>query len=333
MKCGDKNMFGYEYGLKPTIMIVGDIMFENYLRKANMYGLGYISIPNNVLENTPLEIALIFNDEENAKNAVGCFNNWIKASNGNGDALGLDIIEKKNGGYILCFYQDVDCLIDRTIPRHVQKWVNPLFYNIVYFKDISHVGENYYNFKNAVKFCKCNIYTGTKAHLIEDVDKIVKSKINIYTEDNIPDNSLVVSYMKIKSQKYAYKNDKGAYIKAQLNDLLKEREKSLKYFYPITYDKIIRQGFLRDYRDKLNKKFEDSAIIQAICNLTLYFRLEKQNKLDLLNDDYEINILEYLLDNHESMRSFYPDELYFTENKLIEQIDLDKAVKEKIGRN
>ncbi len=80
------------------------------------------------------------------------------------------------------------------------------------------------------------------------MNKIVKSKINIYTEDNIPDNSPVVSYMKIKSQKHIYKNDKEAYIKTQLNDLLKEREKSLKYFYPIMYDKIIRQGFLKDYR-------------------------------------------------------------------------------------
>ncbi|MGI1660488.1 MAG: hypothetical protein ACRKFN_16245 [Desulfitobacterium sp.] len=58
----------------------------------------------NALDNVPLEVALIFENEVYGKRAMQCFMNWINASNGNGDALGLDIIEHKDdNGYTLCF--------------------------------------------------------------------------------------------------------------------------------------------------------------------------------------------------------------------------------------
>ena len=37
-------MFGFDYAIKPKIMIVGDIEFPDLIRKASIFGVGYIDL-------------------------------------------------------------------------------------------------------------------------------------------------------------------------------------------------------------------------------------------------------------------------------------------------
>ncbi len=99
-------MFGFDYAIKPKIMIVGDIEFPDLIRKASIFGVGYISIPQNVLVNQPLKIALIFNNEEYGRKAMLTFRNWINSSNGNEDAFMMDIIERKDGDMCYVFIKE-----------------------------------------------------------------------------------------------------------------------------------------------------------------------------------------------------------------------------------
>lgn len=315
-------MFGYDYGIKPKVMVVGDVEFTNHLHKASIYGLGYIGIPENALVNQPLRIALIFNNKEYGMKAMQCFHNWINNSNGNQEAFMMDIIESKDGGYTLCFYQGIECLIDRTIPTHIKKWVTPFLANVIHFKEIDHVSENYANFKKALTFSRCNIIGGTKNEIFNDFPDIIKTKINIYTEDNIPEHSLLIAYKGVSKKELEKSN--AAFDKIQREELDLNREESLKYFYPITYDKISRRDFCHSIMLHLEHTYEKDIIIQAICNLTLLHRITIENKLDMLKGNYYINILEYLLDSYESVRSSFPNESYFTKELLIKQMELDK---------
>jgi len=317
-------VFGYDYGIKPKVMVVGDIEFSNYLHKAMIHGLGYICIPQNALVNQPLRIALMFNNEEHGKKAMQCFHNWINNSNGNEEAFMMDIIERKDGGYTLCFYQGIECLINRTIPTHIRKWVTPLLANIIHFKEIDHISEYYVNFKKALTFSRCNIIGGTKYEPFNDFPDIIKTKINIYTEDNIPEHSPLIAYKRLSKKEI--EKSSAAFDKLQQEKLDSDREENLKYFYPITYEKILRRNFCNSILQDLENTYEKNVIIQAICNRTLLHRIKLENKLDMLKDNYYINILEYLLDSYESVRSSFPNESEFTKELLIKQMELDKGV-------
>lgn len=193
-------MFGYDYAIKPKVMVVGDIEFSNHLHKANIFGVGYINIPQNALVNQPIKIALIFNDEKYGKKAMQAFHNWVNNSNGNEDAFMMDIIERKDGGYVLCFYQGIECLINRTIPSHLRKWVTPIIVNTTHFKEIDNVSGDYIRFKNALQFSRCHIIGGTKYKPFTDIPDIFKQKINIYTENNIPKDSPIIVYKPLKKE-------------------------------------------------------------------------------------------------------------------------------------
>ena len=318
-------MFGYDYGIKPSVMIVGDISFNEYIQKAKMRGLGYVSIPQHVLDKTPLEVVLMFENEVYGKKVIQCFTNWISSSNGNGDALGLDIIEHDDGGgYTLCFYQDIDILLKRSIPEHIRDWVTPLYAGVTFFKVIDNVSEYYNWFKKALKFSKCHIIGGSSRSPFFEFPQIVKSKINVYKESNIPENSHLQVYGAKKG--ITIKNGKKEFDEVKRKDAEESREKNIKYFYPITYDRLANQGFLGNIVSELEKDFERILIIQAICNLTLYFRLEKEGEVKSLGENYYMVILEYLLENYESIRSYFPEESLYTKEMIIKQIEQDKKV-------
>lgn len=316
-------MFGYDYGIKPKIMIVGDVEFSNYLHKANIYGIGYMSIPENALQNRPLKIALIFNNEEYGRKSMQSFHNWINNSDKNEDAFVMDIIEREDGGYTLCFYQDIECTIRRNIPDQLRKWVTPMITNIVHYKEIDSISDYYSKFKNALKFTECHICGGTKNKQFIEFPDIIKKKINIYKEKNIPQGTPIAMGYRAKN---AHIN-REEFDKIQQENLEQDREAGLKYFFPITYDKILKKNFCKDVVQELLLSYEKTIVVQAICNLILFHRLKVEGKLEILQKDYYMNILEYLLDNYESLRSCFPDESEITKDLILEQIELDNKVR------
>lgn len=52
-------MIGFDYSLKPKIMIIGDVEFPQLLMEAEILGLGYMTIPISKNDLTLLQIALI----------------------------------------------------------------------------------------------------------------------------------------------------------------------------------------------------------------------------------------------------------------------------------
>ena len=60
-------MIGLDYGVKPNIMLIGDIEFLKLITDAVIMGVGYISIPLNSNDRTPLRVAFVFQDSIKGK--------------------------------------------------------------------------------------------------------------------------------------------------------------------------------------------------------------------------------------------------------------------------
>ena len=80
-------MIGLDYGVKPNIILIGDIEFPKLITDAVIAGIGYISIPLNSNDHTPLRVAFMFQDNIKGKEVMDRFVNWIKVSNGNMNAF------------------------------------------------------------------------------------------------------------------------------------------------------------------------------------------------------------------------------------------------------
>lgn len=193
-------MIGLDYGVKPTIMLIGDIEFPQLITDAVIAGVGYISIPLKSSDSTPLKIALMFQDRIKGTKVMNRFLDWIKSSNGNMNAFGLDIIEKNDGAYLLCIYQEHEVLLDRLMPKEVREWINPLLQVVVHHKIIDKRSEHYYMFKEACRFSECHIYGADKSgRLISVNDYIIKDNIKFYKEDEVSEDSFLYSFKGINS--------------------------------------------------------------------------------------------------------------------------------------
>ena len=233
----------------------------------------------------------------------------------------MDIIEKNDGSYLLCIYQEQELLLDRLMPKEIREWVNPLLSVVTHYKNIDKRSENYYMFKEACKFTDCYIYAAdTTGRLISINDYIVKDNIKFYKEDEITEDSFLYSY------KASNKNTdvKDEFFKINNNFELIEsiRINNIKYFFPITYNEIIGGRYFKDIFDALKGQFEKSIIIQAICNIVLEYRVIEGN-IDFDRNSV-IEWLQYLINNYETPRSKFPEDKIYTYDNVLHQIIKDK---------
>lgn len=314
-------MIGLDYGVKPNMMIIGDIEFPKLITDAVIAGIGYISIPSNSNDYTPLRIAFMFQDGIKGKEVMDRFLDWIKASNGNMNAFGLDIIEKNDGSYLLCIYQEQELLLDRLMPEELREWVNPLLSVVTHYKHIDKRSENYYMFKDACKFRECYIYGGDiTGRLISVNDYIVKDNIKFYKEDEITEDSFLYSYKGnnindgVKEDLFKRNNNLELIESTRINNI--------KYFFPVTYNEIVNGRYFKDVLEALEGQFEKSIIIQAICNIVLEYRVI-EDTIDL-DRNSSIDWLQYLINNYETPKSKFPEDKMYTCDNILQQIIKDE---------
>lgn len=315
-------MIGFDYSIKPTIMIVGDIEFPNLIKESEILGLGYISIPDSFNDPKELAIALIFKDEIKGQKVMERFSEWIKKSNNDVSAFCFDIIEKDDNSYVICFHQDEKLLIERNIPIEIIPWVNPMVTKLTYFKTIDNRSELYYRFKKASSFKKCNIYGSDKTGIILNIEnRIVLNNINFYNEKEINENSHLYGYNP---------NNVVSLNKEEVQVNYMNRIKNIKYFFPVLYNEIIKRKYGGELFEELLNDFEEDVIIQAICNLVLEYRMTQEGiNIKSIQD---VNILEYLVNNYETPNSKFIDFNQCTKEDILEQIARDKEYyKKNIG--
>ncbi|MDB5002098.1 MAG: hypothetical protein JWQ34_323 [Mucilaginibacter sp.] len=326
---------GLDYGLKPIMALISNIEFPDLFKKANCTGLIYGFCPNTSGEEIPHELSFMMENENYAEQFLDVLIQWKDSSGGDSNAVELEFVELKNGDYTLVISPDNHLLMKRLVPEHLDDRINPRLITMSQGKGGMRIGKNYLTFRDKyIKDRRIVVrYTLFKdgQYIKQSSKYFVKTEFQFYTEDNVPNDSNAVLAI---GNKPGFKLPKPPKIEINNENLLTRRHSELKYFFPITHDKIVNEKWLENIITTINKNYTSDQIIQAICNLVLFERLQRQKPMviDLKSPGYDLSILEYLIANFESFDSYFPEDNFFTKQKIENQIRLDaKFLKERIN--
>jgi len=294
-------MIGFDYGIKPNIMVVGDVEYTSLIHEAAPVAIGYGKIPSFGLLVEPPLVCLIFEDEDKGKECFKHLKKWGEGSN-NDDAVALSFIEENKGGYTICVYPDFNHLIDRCIPKYLQPEVNPMIMASISFPlSVERISQDYLFFKQQIKeraFVFCGASKTGKLFLDFALRKIY---IQFYKEDEIQEDQPEYSYFVINSKG----KRKGRFVKKPLSEkseaISNRRWIRLKTFFPITLEKLNYNTIFQNSRDLLlSEGFSQWQILQGACNIVVSVRMcNKPCFAELDKKPAPMDILEYLLNNFE----------------------------------
>lgn len=324
----DFSKIGYDYGVKPFFMIVGDMEFSDLFRKANCIGVLYMFAKAENDDMIPVQMAFIFKNEEPAKKFLDIILGWVEKSNNDGDAVDMEFIENNKGGYTIAISPEIERFTERMIPSNFKNKVTPLVMVQTHFKEIDNLGQNYFNFKNnyhKAKGIAIGYVIGSPSNIEKKSEKFfVKTKFKFHKENKIPKDSFSLSYKATKNISDFKLEDLPKPPKDTIEDINERRVSEMKSLLLLTYNRL-ENIWLGDLQKKLNKSYNSEIIKQAICNLTIFERIKRDENLaeDFTKTGYN-RILDYLLSSFESFDSYYPEDVFYTEEKVISQINNDK---------
>jgi len=143
-------MIGFDYGIKPNILVMSDVEFPNLIHEGKVRAVAYGRLPYYELLNEPMFVSLVFEDDEKGEECFKHFKEWINNSN-NSEAVSLSFIELNNGGYTVCVYPDYALLIDRCIPHELQKKVHPIIFTPISFPiTVERVSQQFIDFQSEI---------------------------------------------------------------------------------------------------------------------------------------------------------------------------------------
>lgn len=321
---------GYDYGVNPFMILLGDMEFSDLFLKAECVGILYISGMDEAHEMTPVEIAFLFLNEKQAEELFECLLGWIEKSNGDGDAVAIGFIENIKGGYNVAISPEIEHLIDRLTPDNFKNRITPIAVAQTHYKKIDNIGGNYLTFKNNLhKAAKVRI--GYAVGNPKDINNIkqgrksfFKTKFCFAVENDRSELSKGYSIAVASKKKFNPKAlSKGP--SDSRHNISKRRIKRIQEFLPITYSKLTNK-WLELIQTKLSSKYDLDLVMQAICNITMFERIKSTRELtlDFAKPGFATDILAYLTTSYESFDSYYPADSFYTEERVVKQIENDK---------
>ncbi|WP_048120339.1 hypothetical protein [Methanosarcina vacuolata] len=320
---------GYDYGIKPRLMIIGDMEFPRLLRDG-FIALGYGYVPQfGNLSNAPLLI-MMFNDENLAEECFSRFNSWCYESK-DGDAIAISFIEFETGDYGVCVYPDLQQIINRSIPKIYASDIEPIVVATGFFKKFSNISGSYTHFKSVVEALNFVLAPGTLNYgSILDLG-IIKKRVNFYKENEISEQtmeSLLLQSCKSNDLEKPFQTPLEA--KTDLIEIYKRRETQLSRFFPVSLEYLRFNFKFLQMKNQLNEKgYYDWQIYQATCNIILKYRVPElfDKDTNLSNkqqkDKVQIEVLKYLCYNFEDISLSYPSLDFLLISEICEQIKAD----------
>lgn len=322
-------MIKFDYGISPNIIIIGDLEIINSLNNWN--GILYLISQNKSTGGDFIELSLIFEDKKSAEKSYKLFDENRKRHKTD-EIIDIIFVEMKEG-YKVFILLNMKILVEKVIPIHLKEWVNPVYTNGIKPLFISKKSKHFlmlkeYKKDNKEKFVYItHSYVDSIGKPVPIIKKGFKIKnILILTEIEARENKIIKNYF-VDNIEEECRYNKEMIFNSSEEENIKKRKKVLKYFYPLTIDKMCYEKYLKKEIEELNKKYEVTLIYQAICNLILKYRLKNEKRY--FKNWREIDVLEYLLQTPETFKSIYPDEKYFSLGKIESQIKFQNKKGEK----
>lgn len=322
-------MIGYDYGIKPNIMVVGDVEYINLINKGVPIAMGYGRLPSYKSLANPLFACLMFENEEKGIECFQRFKNWGKPSGDgdvDGDAVALSFIEHENGGYTVCIYPETDRLLNRCVPKYLQNEISPMFCMPISFPlTTTSTNEYYHHFKNSAAKESFLFAGGAKSKGVLFETIILKKCINFFKENEIPKGALESTFKRDDKDVSGKVNVSKKPFLDSIDDIYNRRLKKLEMYLPISLHKLeYNSEYLKNKDLLISQGFANWQVLQAACNITISTRMCGKKHFEMLDTEKaHQSILEYLSHSYEKPNEKCISKKYNTLNIIKEQIVLD----------
>lgn len=321
--------FGFDYGLKPRLMLVGDISFPEYFQKAKCVAVAFIHCTDSLGNQITTELGFLCEVEEYAEKFMDCLMQWVIDSGDDGDAVELEFIELLNGEYMLAIAPNIERFLKRMLTPLIVDRVDPMVTMASQGKGGMRIGENYSLFKRQYVIGRripIRIFIGKDGKIHKTGERyFVKTEFKFSKEGELPHDSIGRTLLAKKDKPFKPKNfkRKGAIDMAPIEQ---RRMEELRHFYPLLLDKIERENWLEALISSIPLHISRPEVIQAICNIVLLERLKQSNPRGVKTDGpgYDMDLLQHLLQQAESFGSYFPPTELFTKALIKKQAKMDK---------
>lgn len=306
----NKNL-GFDYGIRPHFIVVGDMEFPSLIEKAGFHGLAYLHVPQFGLLVNPPSVALLFENKDSGRECFMHFKHWADGSD-DGDAVGVSFVEFDDGTYAVCIYQEEKRLIARCIHERIRPEITPIFMFCGRLLRMGKKSDHFECFKRQVADAPFVLLPATKEGGPIMELGIRKREVAFYDEHNVPANSMAASLLRAPASG-APDRERRPYpeeIRQTASDIMRRRRTQMARFFPVTLERLRFSSEIQDVRKRiLVAGYRDWQITQALCNLTFHHRIGGQrpgdagSAPDAASRPLGIDQLEYLLGTQEDIHA------------------------------
>ncbi|MGC2236789.1 MAG: hypothetical protein WA584_11550 [Pyrinomonadaceae bacterium] len=317
--------FGFDYGCKPILIVPGDFDFINLLNDGFL-ALGYGDIPEyGLLIDVPL-LVMLFENEDVARECFLHFKSW-----GSGDAIRISFIELNNGGFLMCTSQDMNHLLEQSIPERFREEFEARIFVLVHPKEFPNPSEGLKWFRSRTLLSPFVLVPQTVNGQPMRELAIQKREVNFFTENEITDSFIEYSVVKNRnsSQMPEFHREIPSEMRYSATEIFVRRMNQLRRFFPVTIERLtLNKTFNQIKQSLIEEGFREWQILQAGCNLVLkqaepeLFKVNTESTEQQLKE-LETKVLIFLIDNYETLSSPTFSEDIIDITKIKEQIYAD----------
>jgi hypothetical protein len=316
--------FGFDYGTRPVVLVPGDVEFMDLLNRG-FEAIGYGEVAQfGVLVDAPL-LLMGFKNEVFARE---CFLKFAAWGDGDGDAVKISFVELHDGGFGMCVSQEVDWLLNHTIPKPYRDEIEPRIMIVGHLKAFPHQSDGYKWFKSVASNSPFVLAPqSVNGDLIKDL-ALRKRNINFYAEDEVPENS--IEYALTKNRGATDKRNTSRPIPQEfrfsLTGIAERRREQLSRFFPVTIERLtLDESFNQITKNLVNEGFRTWQVVQAACNLSLRYVVPEIFDKKAIGefDSITQRLLRFLVDGYQSLSFPAVPIKYLNASKLKRQIHAD----------
>jgi len=316
---------GFDFGLKPTVMVLGDMECAVLEHGGNPKAMGYGRLPEFGLLPAPPFAAVLFENVDKGTEFFRHLKGWSEAS-GDSDAVSLSFIEPDQGGYVVCVYPDLTLLTDRCVPKYLQsETTQVLSFPILFPLTVDEISDNYRWFKEQVAESPF-VFGAARANgsLVHET-LFVKRRVAFYSQRDVPSGSPEETYFK-RGRAADGEGEFSSNLPVDSPEAIRERRRRrMKTLLPIALARLRAMHSFEDARGTLAAKgYVGWQVEQAACNTVVSQRTYRCLHYEGAGDKPpHVSILDHLLTTYDDPLAPMPSESDLAAALLEEQIRLD----------
>jgi len=315
---------GFDFGVKPLVMCLGDIECPQLIHDGEPRGVGYGLLPQFGLLHEPAFVAITFQNPEKGIELFKRFRAWVDAS-GDSGAAALSFLEPERGGYVVCVYPEPKLLVDRCVPKHLQGETSQVIsFPIMFPMVISELSDKYVWFKERAARGPFVFGAARMDGSVCHETLFIKLKADFLAERSIPEDAPEGTYFRMGRAEHGGDEIRRAPPAESADAIFVRRRKRLRTLLPVV---LARLGVFPAYKVALATLtamgYAEWQVKQAACNLVVSFRMCKCPHFADAKDSPQIGILDHLISGYDAPALPMPPDEYMSVSVLEAQIRSD----------